>query len=60
MEIAEHAFNCEPVLRDCIAMGATRNEEYVMTCRRQARTEITANRARRHCCNTHVHIPCGH
>ena len=49
-----HALDLEAVLCDRVAMGAARNEKYIVACRRQAGTEISADRTRRHCRNTHA------
>ena len=57
MQVAVHAFDLQPVLRDGVAMGAARDEEHVVPGRRHARAEITADRARRHRRNPHRLAP---
>ena len=53
MQIAERAFDLQPVLADGIEMRAARDEMHLVSGRGHARAEISADRARRHHCNTH-------
>ena len=50
---AMHAFNRQAVLFNGREIGAARDEENIVAGRGHARAEITADGARRHCCNPH-------
>ena len=53
MKIAVHALDLQAVLLDRVAVGAARDEKDIVPRRGKPRTEITADRARRHRRNTH-------
>jgi hypothetical protein len=57
MQVAVHALDGEAVLGDGVAMRAARDEENLVSVRRQPAPEIAADRSRRHCRNTHVEFP---
>ncbi|MCX7298499.1 MAG: hypothetical protein NTU64_16920 [Hyphomicrobiales bacterium] len=58
MQIAVHAFDCQPVLPDRCEITSARDEENIVPGRRHARAEITADGTRRHCRDTHAFNPC--
>jgi hypothetical protein len=53
MQVAERAFYLEAVFPDGVEMRAARDEMHFVSGRGHARAEISADRARRHHCNTH-------
>ena len=53
MQVAMHALDLQAVFADGVEIGAARDKEHVVPGRRHARAEITADRARRHCRNSH-------
>ena len=57
MQIAVHALDHEAVFLDRVAMSAACDEEDIVARRRHARAEISADRTRCHCCNTHCLLP---
>jgi hypothetical protein len=56
MQIAERALDYQAVVADGIAMGSACDEGNVVARGRHAGAEISADRARRHCCNSHEKI----
>ena len=57
MKIALHALDLEAVLGDRVTVGAARDEEDIVARRGKPGTEITADRAGGHRCNTHMLVP---
>ena len=56
MQIAERAFDDQSIVADGVEMRSARDEGHVVARGRHARAEISADRARRHCCNPHEKI----